>query len=162
MLSRLLRKLENSGRAHKRMIVIGHDVLAMAVALWAAFSTRLGDFYWPGNPLIIPAAMVSFGIGILGLYRLRIYHIVLRYFDMRAANRLFYGAAFAAMAWVLVVYFARVPIWETPVQGLVPRSVGFIYCGFLFLLLFMGRYVMALLLARAGAISGPAARVAAP
>jgi FlaA1/EpsC-like NDP-sugar epimerase len=157
MLSRLLTKVESSGRAHKRALVIGHDLLAMCVALWAAFSTRLGEPYWPDNPLVLAAASISFGLGILGLYRLRIYHIVLRYFDMRSASRIIYGAAFAAMAWVLVVYLARIPVWQTTEHGYVPRSIGFIYCGFLFVLLFLGRYFMALLLTRAAHGSGPAA-----
>jgi FlaA1/EpsC-like NDP-sugar epimerase len=143
MMSRLLTWLSDADRARKRMILVSHDLLAMSVALWAAFSTRFGEFYWPGNPLVIAAALMSFAIGIIGLYRLRIYHIVLRYFDMRMVGRIFSGAAFAAVAWVIVVYFARIPTAETAQQGLVPRSVGFIYCGFLFALLFMGRYAMA-------------------
>jgi FlaA1/EpsC-like NDP-sugar epimerase len=71
---------------------------------------------------------------------------VLRYFDMRTVSRIFSGAAASAVAWVLVVYFARLPFGSSIEQGLVPRSVGFIYCGFLFVLLFMGRYAMATLI----------------
>ncbi len=150
MRAALLSHLSEADRARKRMILIGHDLTAMAVALWAAFSTRFGEPYWPNNPLVIAAALISFAIGIYGLYRLRIYHIVLRYFEIRMVNRIFSGAAIAAVAWVIVVYFARTPYGETVEQGLVPRSVGFIYCGFLFVLLFMGRYAMALLIAGAG------------
>jgi FlaA1/EpsC-like NDP-sugar epimerase len=141
-----LRKLLNASRARKRMILIAYDLLAMAFALWAAFSTRLGHSYWPDNPLVLLAAVVAFGVGIAGLYHLRIYHIVLRYFDMRTVGRIFSGAVISAVTWVLVVYFARLPWGATIEQGLIPRSVGFIYCGFLFVLLFMGRYAMALVM----------------
>jgi FlaA1/EpsC-like NDP-sugar epimerase len=147
MKSAILRKISNLDRARKRMILIGHDLIAMSVALWAAFATRLGELYWPHNRLIIAAASISFAIGIFGLYRLRVYHIVLRYFDNRMVTRIFSGAAIAAVAWVIVVYFARIPTGDTVEQGLVPRSVGFIYCGFLFVLLFVGRYAMSLVMA---------------
>jgi len=146
MLATGLRKLTNSGRAQKRMILMSYDLVAMSFALWAAFSTRLGEPYWPDNPLVLLAALVAFGVGIYALYQLRIYHIVLRYFDMRIVSRILSGAAASAIAWVLVVYFARLPFGSTVEQGLVPRSVGFIYCGFLFVLLFLGRYVMATLI----------------
>jgi FlaA1/EpsC-like NDP-sugar epimerase len=147
MISGALNNLANGSRARKRTILIGYDLIAMCVALWSAFSTRFGEPYWPNNPVVLLAAAVSFALGIFGLYRLRIYHIVLRYFDMRTVSRIFSGAAIAAVAWVIVVYFGRIPGVDTVEQGLVPRSVGFIYCGFLFVLLFMGRYAMALMIA---------------
>jgi FlaA1/EpsC-like NDP-sugar epimerase len=146
MLADGLRKLTDSGRAQKRMILMAYDLVAMGFALWAAFSTRLGEAYWPDNPLVLLAALVAFGVGLVALYHLRIYHIVLRYFDMRTVSRILSGAAASAVAWVLVVYFARLPFGSSIEQGLVPRSVGFIYCGFLFVLLFMGRYAMATLI----------------
>jgi len=149
MMINMLGNLSNAGRARKRIILIAYDLTAMCLALWAAFSARLGVPYWPGSIVVPLSAIASFAIGIAGLYHLRVYHIVLRYFDLRTVVRIFVGAAVAAVAWVMVVYFTRAPIYETAAQGLVPRSVGFIYCGFLFVLLFMGRYAMALLLAGA-------------
>jgi FlaA1/EpsC-like NDP-sugar epimerase len=143
----LLRNVSQTDRASKRLILVVYDVLAMSLALWAAFSVRLGYPYWPNNTVVPLAAVISFGIGVVGLYHLRVYHIVLRYFDMRTVSRILSGAAVAAVAWVIAIYFTRAPMASTIAQGFVPRSVGFIYCGFLFVLLFMGRYVMALLIA---------------
>jgi UDP-N-acetylglucosamine 4,6-dehydratase len=150
MVMELIRGLPTLSRARKRTIVVGYDVVAMGMALWAAFSTRLGILYFPDNPVIMASAAASFLVGILALYRLRVYHIVLRYFDLRAVTRLFLGAAVAAAAWVMLIYFTQERIIVAGLSIMVPRSVGFIYCGFLFMLLFMGRYVMALLLSGAG------------
>jgi UDP-N-acetylglucosamine 4,6-dehydratase len=147
MLFEFIRWLSSRDRARKRSILIGYDAAAMAVALWAAFSTRLGIIYFPNNPVVLMAAAGSFAIGIFALYRLQVYHLVLRYFDLRAVSRIFAGSAVAATAWVIVVYSTRAQIEVDGVVMFVPRSVGFIYCGFLFLLLFMGRYTMALLIA---------------
>jgi FlaA1/EpsC-like NDP-sugar epimerase len=146
MLRVLVKRLTTLGRLKKRSILIAYDLLAMAVALWAAFSTRLGIVYVPYSRSVILSAAASFVVGLAALYRLRIYHIVLRYFDLRTVTRLFAGAAIAAVGWLTVVYLVNAHITVGHITFLVPRSVAFIYCGFLFLLLFMGRYVMALLL----------------
>jgi FlaA1/EpsC-like NDP-sugar epimerase len=139
--------LPKLGRRKKRSILLAYDLLAMIVSLWAAFSTRLGYAYIPYSRSVLFSAAVSFIVGLAALYGLRIYHIVLRYFDLRMVMRLFSAAAIASVAWLTLVYLVNAHISTGNVTFLVPRSVAFIYCGFLFLLLFMGRYFMALLLA---------------
>jgi UDP-N-acetylglucosamine 4,6-dehydratase len=159
MLLELVRRLSMLSRPRKRAILVGYDLAAMGLALWAAFSTRLGILYFPDNPIVMASAAVSFLVGIFALYRLRVYHIVLRYFDLRTVSSIFLGAGVTALSWVVLIYLTQERI---SVEGLiisVPRSVGFIYCGFLFLLLFMGRYVMALLLAGAGREPLPSANL---
>lgn len=149
MLRDLLRQLPALSRLKKRSILVGYDLVAMMVALWAAFSVRLGILYIPESRTVLVSAAVSFLVGLAALYRLRIYHIVLRYFDLRTVTRLLAAAAIAAVAWVSFVYLTGARITVSNVTFIVPRSVAFIYWGFLFLLLFMGRYIMALLLANA-------------
>lgn len=142
----VIKRLTGLGRFKKRSILILYDFFAMALALWAAFSTRLGIFYFPYSRSVLLSAGVSFIVGLAALYRLRIYHIVLRFFDLRTVTRLLSASAIAALAWVALVYIVNAHITVGRITFLVPRSVAFIYCGFLFLLLFMGRYMMALLL----------------
>jgi len=149
MLRHLVKRLPDLSRSSKRTILVCYDVLAMMVALWAAFSARLGYLYVPYSRRVLLSAGVSFVVGLAALYRLRVYHIVLRYFDLRTVTRILSAAAVAAIAWVLLVYAVDARITTGQITFLVPRSVAFIYCGFLFLLLFMGRYCMALLLAGA-------------
>ena len=149
MLRQLVKSLPALSRRKKRSILLAYDMSAMVVALWAAFSTRLGMIYLPDSRSVLLSAAVSFACGVAALYRLRIYHIVLRYFDLGAVTRILMAAAVSAIAWVLFVYAVNAHITVANVTFLVPRSVAFIYCGFLFLLLFMGRYFMALLLAGA-------------
>jgi FlaA1/EpsC-like NDP-sugar epimerase len=142
----LIRYLPELSRSKKRSILVLYDLLAMVVSLWAAFSARLGILYVPHSRSVILSATVSFFVGLAALYRLRIYHIVLRYFDLRTVTALLSAAGIASLAWVMLVYAVSAHITVGHLTILVPRSVAFIYCGFLFLLLFMGRYVMALLL----------------
>ncbi|HEX8525604.1 polysaccharide biosynthesis protein [Allosphingosinicella sp.] len=147
MILDFVRRLTLLSRARKRTILIAYDLAAMGLALWGAFSTRLGEFYFPTDPLALGTAALSILIGTLGLYHLQVYHIVLRYFDLRVVGRILLGSAIAATAWVILVYFTRPAITVDGLEMMVPRSVGFIYGGFLFMLLFMGRYAMALMLA---------------
>src|SRR5205085_2540770 len=150
MILELVRRLSLLSRGRKRIILVAYDLTAMGLALWAAFSTRLGILYFPDNFVVLASAVATAIIGIVALYRLQVYRIVLRYFDLRTVSRIFLAAAITAVAWVILIYFTQGSIEVAGREIMVPRSVGFIYCGFLFLLLFMGRYVMALLLAGAG------------
>lgn len=154
MMLRLIPKLSTLSRPRKRTILIAYDLVAMAAALWAAFSTRLGDVYFTQNSVVLLSALASFVLGVAGLYWLGVYRFVLRFFDMQTVSRILFGAAIASAAWVLIIYFTQATLVFEGRRILVPRSVGFIYCGFLFLLLFMGRYAMARLLSGAGRITG--------
>jgi len=149
MLRLVVKRLPTLSRTKKRSILVGYDVFAMMLALWAAFSTRLGFLYVPYSRTVLVSAGVSFVAGLAALYYLRIYHIVLRYFDLRTVTRILIAAAVAAIAWLTFVYVTNSRITVGHITFDVPRSVAFIYCGFLFLLLFMGRYFMALLLSGA-------------
>jgi FlaA1/EpsC-like NDP-sugar epimerase len=145
MIFQLVRRVSSVDRAQKRLILMAYDAVAMAVALIAAFSVRFGEAYLPVDPLVLLAAGISIVVGLIGLFQLRIYHIVLRFFDLGTVSRILFGAAIAATAWVILVYFMAASMVVEETRILVPRSVGFIYGGFLFVLLFMGRYAMAAL-----------------
>lgn len=147
MFPSLITRLRSLHRLTKRAILVGYDLFAMILALWGAFSTRLGIAFEPTGRRVLLAAVVAFAAGVAALYSLRVYHIVLRYFDLRTVTRIFAAAAISAIAWVTFVYLTSARITVDNVTFLVPRAVAFVYCGFLFLLLFMGRYFMALLLA---------------
>ncbi len=152
----VVRQLSSLGRVPKRMILVGHDAAAVLVSIWAAFSVRLGEPYVPDSWGVIAAAMLSMITALVALHQLQVYKSVLRYFDLRGVNRIFAAAAIAAAAWVVVVYFARISMHVDGIRISVPRSVGFIYCGFLFTLLFMGRYLMAALI-RSAEVHAPRA-----
>ncbi|HEX8468520.1 MAG TPA: nucleoside-diphosphate sugar epimerase/dehydratase [Allosphingosinicella sp.] len=143
MIFQLVRRVSSADRAQKRLILVAYDVVAMMFALVAAFSARLGEPYLPVDPVVLLAAAISILVGVAGLFQLRIYHIVLRFFDLGTVSRILFGAALTATAWVILVYFMRASMVVDDIRILVPRSVGFIYGGFLFVLLFMGRYAMA-------------------
>jgi UDP-N-acetylglucosamine 4,6-dehydratase len=130
-------------RARKRAVLIAYDTAAILLALWAAVSVRLGEFYAPDNAVVVGAALLSVVFGIAGIALLEIYRIALRFFDLGMIGRILLAAVIAAVAWVTIVYFLRPTMIEEGRTIFVPRSIGLIYCGFLFMLMFVGRYCMA-------------------
>lgn len=122
-------------RFRKRAVVMAYDCLAMALALWLAFSIRLGEFYWPRDDRVLYLCVGVIASGLAALYLIGVYRVIIRYMDIRAASHLATGAAAASWAWFMLAFVSRI-------EGL-PRSVGFIYLGLLFMLMFFGRLVAA-------------------
>jgi FlaA1/EpsC-like NDP-sugar epimerase len=141
-----VQKLLELNRVQKRIIVLAYDIVALNVALVAAFSTRLGALYFPFNPLVLVAAAASCLVAVLTLQQLQVYRILLRFFDLRIVTRILVASIAAAGAWVVMIYLTNAQIYFSGIRFNVPRSVTFIYAGFAFLLLFMGRYAMASIL----------------
>ena len=154
---KLVERFSKADRSSKRLILLAYDSAAMIFALWAALSVRLGFAYSPTDPSLLIPAIASIVVGLAALSNLQVYRIVLRFFDISSVSRILFGAIAAALTWSLVGYFSRASLFVSGVEILAPRSVGFIYCCFLFTFLFMGRYAMAALVAgagRAGSVAG--------
>jgi FlaA1/EpsC-like NDP-sugar epimerase len=154
----VVKRATSLDRGRKNLILILFDVVMMSVALWAAFSARLGELYFPSGGVMFACAGVALLAGIVALWQLKIYQIVLRYFDMRALERIFAASAVSAVTFVLMVYLVQAEISFAGFQIQVPRSIGLIYCVFAFLLLFLGRYAMSMLLEQAWEGGTPARR----
>jgi FlaA1/EpsC-like NDP-sugar epimerase len=147
-MNRFVYKLTALGRVRKRAVMMGYDATAMLFALWLAFCIRLGEFYVPVNKWVAPLALAAVALGLAMLLLLGLYKVVIRYLDVRATSRLAIGAAAVAGVWFMLAYVSRVPN--------LPRSVGFIYFGIVYLLMFFGR------LAAAGLLNGSAPSLTIP
>src|ERR1051325_1796560 len=137
-LRRLSHAMTRLAGSQKRIVLFAFDGLAMLTALWLAFSARLGVLYWPANPRVLFLAVASMMLGLLAVMALRLYRLVVRYFEASAAAKVETPSAAAAAAWLGLAYFSRI-------ENL-PRSVGLIYFGLLFMLLFFGRLAASRLL----------------
>jgi UDP-N-acetylglucosamine 4,6-dehydratase len=134
----MIRQLAGLGKRGKRGVIIAFDGAAMLLALWLAFSIRLGEFYIPANEWVAPLSVAAAAMGIATLAVLGIYKVVIRFLDTHAALKIAAGAAAVAAVWFVLAYVSRVEN--------IPRSVGFIYFGVLFLLMFFGRIAAARLM----------------
>lgn len=143
-MNRFVYKLTTLGRVRKRAVMMAYDASAMLLALWLAFCIRLGEFYTPEHKWIVPLALGAVALGVIALMLLGLYKVVIRYLDVRAASKLAIGAAAVAGVWFMLVYVSRVDNLSR--VDIVPRSVGFIYFGIVYLLMFFGRLAAAQLL----------------
>lgn len=143
----IVRRLAALDKGGKRAVIVAYDGAAMVLALWLAFCIRLGEAYAPANQWVAPLALAAAVLGIMVLTLLGIYKVVIRYMDTHATMKIALGAAAVAAAWFVLAYISRVED--------LPRSVGFIYFGVLFLLMFFGRLAAAQLLI--GNLDGPKA-----
>lgn len=125
--------LSRLDKAQRRTVMIAYDGVAMLLALWLAFSARLGVVYWPVESSILYLAVASVILGVASVHALGLYRLVVRYFDVDAAAQVAIASAGAAATWFVLAYFSKI-------DGL-PRSIGLIYFGLLFILLFFGRLI---------------------
>ncbi len=116
-------------RRSKASILIGADVLFSVIALWAAFSLRLGELYVPVgdnwllfciSPILVAPVFLKFGL----------YRAIIRYIGGRALWAVFQAVTIYALVFTVVVFLVG------PSVGLVPRTVPII--NWLLLLLFVG------------------------
>ena len=131
-------KLTALPRARKRAVIIAFDAAAMSLALWLAFCIRYGELYTPINQWVVPLAVAAVLLGVGALVLLGIYKVVIRYMDVHVALKIAVGAGAVAAIWFILAYVSRV--------NNLPRAVGFIYFGIVFLFMFFGRLAAARLL----------------
>lgn len=93
------------------------DAVLLVVALWAAFSLRLGEFYIPHiamSGLFLMAPLIAVPVFIrFGLYR-----AIVRYIGMRAIWTVIQAVSLYALVWAVLAFLSGVQV--------VPRSVTLI------------------------------------
>jgi FlaA1/EpsC-like NDP-sugar epimerase len=106
-------------RGFKRALLIVNDIAMLTLALWAAYSLRLGEFYVPdtvGKVLILLAAPI---IGVITFYNRGLYKLVTRFIGTAGTTRIYVAVIIAVLFWALLVLLAGL-------KGH-PRSVVVIY-----------------------------------
>jgi FlaA1/EpsC-like NDP-sugar epimerase len=110
----LARWFINLSRSTKALILISADIIFVWIALWAAFSLRLGLFYIPKGHiwyLFITAPVLSLPIFLkLGLYR-----AIIRYIEVRALWTIVQACTLYALVFALIMY-------QSGIKG-IPRTV---------------------------------------
>ena len=106
-------------RWFKRIFLIVNDMALLTIALWAAYSLRLSQFYVPesfGMILLMAAAPI---IGVITFHMRGLYKLVTRYIGPEGTTRIYVAVIIAVLAWALLVLLSGI-------KGH-PRSVVVIY-----------------------------------
>ena len=106
-------------RWFKQIFLIVNDMALLTIALWAAYSLRLSQFYVPesfGMILLMAAAPI---IGVITFHMRGLYKLVTRYIGPEGTTRIYVAVIIAVLAWALLVLLSGI-------KGH-PRSVVVIY-----------------------------------
>jgi UDP-N-acetylglucosamine 4,6-dehydratase len=106
-------------RWFKRIFLIANDMALLTIALWAAYSLRLSQFYVPesfGMILLMAAAPI---IGVITFHMRGLYKLVTRFIGPEGTTRIYVAVIIAVLAWALLVLLSGI-------KGH-PRSVVVIY-----------------------------------
>ena len=121
MLEMLRSRVANLARPTKFLLLCGFDIVVLSASVWLAYSLRFGQLHYPSAQqwLLIGLAPV---IAIPIFIRMGLYRAVIRYLPERGIWTMLQAVTLAVLAWVVVVFVA-----EMAGNGVVPRSVPFLY-----------------------------------
>jgi FlaA1/EpsC-like NDP-sugar epimerase len=109
-------------RFWKRVFMISLDVILLMVALWASYAIRL-SVWTPAitSERLLLAAFAPV-VAIPVFIKLGLYRSVIRYLPEAAIWTIVKAMLIATMSWVIIIF-----LMEMAGQGIVPRSVPFLY-----------------------------------
>ncbi len=115
-------RLIKTPRLWKRILLISVDTLALLVALWGAYALRLSDWTPALTPERLLLAAFAPVVALPVFVRLGLYRSVIRYLPEAAIWTILRAMLIATMSWVIIIFLI-----EMVGQGIVPRSVPFLY-----------------------------------
>ncbi|MFN7103081.1 MAG: polysaccharide biosynthesis protein [Pseudorhizobium sp.] len=122
LVRRIRDQIVRTPRVWKRILMIGLDALALMAALWGAYAIRLAEWtpYISTERMILAALAPMIAIPVF--IRLGLYRSVIRYLPEAAIWTIFRAMLISTMTWVIIIF-----LMEMAGQGIVPRSVPFLY-----------------------------------
>jgi len=121
MLDTLKQRLATMPRPAKRIILLTLDTVFLTLAVWLSYCLRYGAFFSPSRRQLLLIGLAPV-IAIPVFVRMGLYRAVIRYLPERAIWTMLQAVTLAAMAWVGLVF-----ILEMAGNGMVPRSVPFLF-----------------------------------
>lgn len=109
-------------RLWKRILMIGIDIAALMIALWASYAIRLVQWMPAITTERLVLAALAAAVAIPVFIKLGLYRSVIRYLPEAAIWTILRAMLIATMSWVIIIF-----LMEMAGQGIVPRSVPFLY-----------------------------------
>jgi len=122
IVKRLRQRIITTPRFWKRVLMIIFDIAALMFALWASYAIRLSVWTPPITSERLVLAAFAPVVAIPVFIRLGLYRSVIRYLPEAAIWTIVRAMLIATMSWVIIIF-----LMEMAGQGIVPRSVPFLY-----------------------------------
>ncbi len=91
----------------KRLMLMANDGALLALAVWLAFSLRLGELYVPPSLSFLALLAVVPVLGVAIFRSFGLYRLVTRYIDLVGKRRILYAMSMTVLAWGTVVAMSR-------------------------------------------------------
>ncbi|WP_246659208.1 nucleoside-diphosphate sugar epimerase/dehydratase [Rhizobium sp. FY34] len=121
-LLKLREQIIRTPRVWKRLLMISFDTGALLVALWASYAIRLSQWLPEVTAERLTLTALAPVVAIPVFIRLGLYRAVIRYLPEAAIWTILKAMVIATMSWVILIF-----LMEMAGQGIVPRSVPFLY-----------------------------------
>ena len=122
VINSLRERIIRTPRRIKRVLMIMIDSASLLLAIWGSYALRLSDW----SPIIsserLTLAILAIVVAIPVFIRLGLYRSVIRYLPEAAIWTIIQAMMIATMCWVIIIFLI-----EMAGQGIVPRSVPFLY-----------------------------------
>lgn len=122
IIRRLRERIIRTPRGWKRVMMLSMDIVLLVAALWGAYALRLSDWFPAVTKERLILAVFAIVVAIPVFIRLGLYRSVIRYLPEAAIWTIIRAMTIATMCWVIIIF-----LMEMAGQGIVPRSVPFIY-----------------------------------
>lgn len=122
LIRKLRERIIRTPRRWKRMMMLLMDIVLLLAALWGAYALRLSDWFPAVTKERLILAVFAIVVAIPVFIRLGLYRSVIRYLPEAAIWTIIRAMMIATMCWVIIIF-----LMEMAGQGIVPRSVPFIY-----------------------------------
>jgi FlaA1/EpsC-like NDP-sugar epimerase len=104
----------------KRALLAANDFALLSLAIWAAFSLRLGAWYEPPTVTMTLLLLAAPTIGVAVFFARGLYKLVTRYIGHESALRIYGAIGIATMLWGVVVLLVDVEFFPRSVLGIYP------------------------------------------
>lgn len=121
MSHRALTYLISLSRYSKRAVLMALDFTLLSLALWSAYSLRLGVFYTPDTLSLWALLLTAPIIGVFCFHYNGVYKLITRYSGSQGAMKVAISMAMSVLVWCLIIYMTSYTLSN------VPRSVIVIY-----------------------------------
>lgn len=101
LIGKRLNSAVSSGRYPKRAILVANDLLLLNLAMWVAFSIRLGKFYAPPDLRFASLLAIAPVISIFIFFFMDLYRLVTRFIGLRSINQIALALAVSTVIWAL-------------------------------------------------------------
>ena len=122
VISSLRERIIQTPRRWKRALMIMIDSLSLLLAIWGSYALRLSDLSPTITSERLTLAILAIVVAVPVFIRLGLYRSVIRYLPEAAIWTIIQAMMIATMCWVIIIFLI-----EMTGQGIVPRSVPFLY-----------------------------------